>query len=289
MTALLLIAGCGPRRQVKATFLCRIDTGTLIPGSLTISPDRRHLMYAAADSGRQRVMVDGAAERRYDGILENSLSFSPDGKHHAYAAGRAKLRFVVLDGVDQSPYDGILHDTPVFGPDGKRLAYGALKDEAWTMVVDGRAGWVFDELWPPVFSPGGRHVAYIARTGPKMTVVLDTMPQRQFEMVERYSLAFESDSVLTYRAREQGRPVAVRNGMVTAAGAADTVKADSAAAATVVRADGKQHVVVNGRRGPGFDLVLPLGQRPVRFDGKGGFTYLALSHDSVFAVEERIR
>jgi len=208
----ILVTGCGPRRQATRTFLCRIDAGSMIQYSLIVSGDRRHLMYAEGDNKRQRMVVDGKAGPFYDGILARTLALSRDGKRYAYGAGRGKRRFIVLDGVPQPPGDGIREGTPVFSPDGGRIAWGELRDLFWSMVVDGREGWKFDELWPPVFSSDGKHLAYIARTGPKKAVVVDSILQSQHDNVDERSLAFGTDGRVTYRAIDKGISCFIRGG-----------------------------------------------------------------------------
>jgi hypothetical protein len=362
---LLLISGCGQRREVGTTFLCRIEAERLIAGGLVASPDRRHVMYAAADRGRQWVAADGKPEAQYDGILQGTLCFSSDGKHHAYGAGRAKLRFIVLDGRAQAPCDGIREGTPVFSPDGQRLAYGALKGEFWSMVVDGRGQWSFDELWPPVFSADSRHCAYVARTGPKQYAILDTALQRPCDNIDARSLAFDGNGRLVYLAFDQGKAIGVRDGAVLppdsvipaprayskasarqpgtaakwsvvcdniAGPAYDQVGNPALAAAGtrfgyIARQDSQWFAVIDGRRGGAHPLIYPnslafgpdgshyafaslagnkqyvvlddrpgrgfgaiiAGDQPVVFDSPKALHYLALSHDSVFVVEEQIR
>lgn len=219
MGLLLCAAGCGTRRETARTFLCRVDAGSLIPGSLVVSADRRHLMYAEGDNQRQRVVVDGKAGPWFAGVLARTLALSRDGKRHAYGAGKGKLRFIVLDGAAQKPCDGIREGTPVFSPDGGRAAWGELRETFWSMVVDGREGWKFDELWPPVFSPDGKHVAYVTRTGPKMAVVLDSVMQAPHDDVIINSLEFTGPSaqlsyIITINKRDLVR---IRNGRIAMA------------------------------------------------------------------------
>lgn len=221
LAALLLVPGCGPRRQARETFLCRIDSGRLVPGSVTVGTDRRHLLWAETDGRRQRAVFDGQAGPWYDGVLAGTLAVSADGKRFAYGAGRGKRRFVVLDGVPQRPCDGIREGTPVFGPGGKRVAWGELRAGFWTMVTDGRAGWMFDEIWPPLFGPGGEHLAYVARTGPKRFAVLDSLPQQPHDDLLVPTLSFRGPGgSLTYTAVDQGKQALVRDGRPAAEGPA---------------------------------------------------------------------
>lgn len=210
---LAVVNGCGTRREVTQTLLCQIDTVRMFRGSLTVSPDRRHVMYVAADrgvqaqninlklesyqenyyyfdggqhSGPQSVVVDGKAEAKYEGIIDRSLVFSADGNHYAYGAGNGKTRFIVRDGKPLGPCDEIKR--PVFSPTGDRLAWGKYKNGKWSMVVDGREGRNFDYIKTPVFSPDGKHVAYVDRTGHKYSVIVDSIPQKQFPVTGIYEI-----------------------------------------------------------------------------------------------------
>ncbi len=213
LLSLVLATGCGPRREATETFLCRIDTGRLVPGSITVGADRRHLLWAEADGKRQRVVFDGQAGPWHDGVLAGTLAISADGRRFAYGAGRGKRRFVVLDGIAQQPCDGIREGTPVFSRDGRRVAWGELRGGFWTMVADGREGWKFDELWPPLFSPDGVHLAYAARTGPRKFAVLDSLPQQPYDDVLVPSLSFRGPGgSLAYTAVDRGKQVLIRDG-----------------------------------------------------------------------------
>ncbi|MRR09398.1 hypothetical protein EG831_04835, partial [bacterium] len=132
LCSLAVILGCGPRREFRETFLCRIDTGRLVPGSITVGADRRHLLWAEADGKRQRAVFDGQPGPWHDGILAGTLAVSAGGQRFAYGAGKGKKRFVVLDGVAQRSCDGIREGTPVFSPDGRRAAWGELRGGFWT-------------------------------------------------------------------------------------------------------------------------------------------------------------
>lgn len=221
LCSLAVILGCGPRREVRETFLCRIDTGRLVPGSITVGADRRHLLWAEADGKRQRAVFDGQPGPWHDGILAGTLAVSAGGQRFAYGAGKGKKRFVVLDGVAQRSCDGIREGTPVFSPDGRRAAWGELRGGFWTMVTDGRAGWMFDEIWPPLFSPDGQHLAYVARTGPRKFAVLDSLPQQPYDDVLVPTLSFDGPGGrLTYAAVDRGKRALVRDGGPAAAASA---------------------------------------------------------------------
>ncbi len=109
----------------------------VIPESLAVSPDSKHVAYVARRGGKQLVVVDGVEGKEYDRIGQGTLVFSPDSKRVAYGARRGDKQLVVVDGVEGKEYDGIGQGTLVFSPDSKRVAYGG---RAWRQAV-GRSGW----------------------------------------------------------------------------------------------------------------------------------------------------
>ena len=55
--------------------IARVDFSTVIPRTLVISPDVRRIAYIARQDQKFCAVVDGQAERSYDGIGEGSLCF----------------------------------------------------------------------------------------------------------------------------------------------------------------------------------------------------------------------
>jgi hypothetical protein len=68
--------------------------------------------------------------------IQEFFKISPDNKHVAYAAEADKRIFVVVDDKDGNQYDGIGQDDPIFSPDSKRVAYAAGKADKCFIVVD---------------------------------------------------------------------------------------------------------------------------------------------------------
>jgi hypothetical protein len=54
-----------------------------------------------------------------------------------------------------------VHGSVVFSPNSSRVAYAAERQGKFLMVVDGKEGRLFDDIYNPVFSPDSRHVAYV--------------------------------------------------------------------------------------------------------------------------------
>ena len=89
----------------------------------------------ALDEGSTQVyVIDGIEGKPYDQV--KGFIFSPDSKRTAYVATKAKKERVVLDGAELREYDGISTAKFSFSADGKRLAYEAYFDGKWSRVEE---------------------------------------------------------------------------------------------------------------------------------------------------------
>lgn len=82
------------------------------------------------------------------------------GRGYAYIAGEGDSTYVVHNGKAHQPFPAIDHLT--LSPDGQHVAY-SYRNGKRCMVLDGRPGIFYDDVWQPVFSPDNRHIAYIAQ------------------------------------------------------------------------------------------------------------------------------
>jgi WD40-like Beta Propeller Repeat len=140
----------------------------------------------------ERVVVDDAAQREYDGIVAwrlgdqsegeprtlSSIAFDPDGRL-GYVALQGSSMFVVLDGVEGPRFDEI-DPQLVFSRDGRHVAYPARRGRQMTCIVDGVAQASYDGVGPPVFSPDGARLMYAADRGKRFAVVVDGTPEGEF-------------------------------------------------------------------------------------------------------------
>jgi len=153
-------------------------------GQLAFSPDGSRLAYVAQQEGKWRVVLDGREQAPYETIGEDSLLMSPDSRHLAYAAQKADGKWrIVLDGEESEPYDDL--GQMVFRPDGSLLACRVEKDGAEMVLMDGRAQRSFDRVGDGtlVFSADGRHFGYAARVGDASFVVIDGVRKPRYDMV----------------------------------------------------------------------------------------------------------
>jgi hypothetical protein len=74
-------------------------------GSLTISPDEKHIAYIHKSDKKSFVSYDSKEGKSYGKIIDGSLTFSPDSCHLAYIAEDRNEWFVVIDGKEGFHYD----------------------------------------------------------------------------------------------------------------------------------------------------------------------------------------
>jgi hypothetical protein len=119
---------------------------------LTFSPDSKRVAYAAINSQRWMMVIDGKEGKSFDYINKGASLFSPDSKRVVYEARRGKKWTVVIDEKEGNLSDAVASST--FSPDSKRVAYMAMSSEGWHMVFDGQNGNKYDGiLVGSTFSP----------------------------------------------------------------------------------------------------------------------------------------
>jgi len=149
------------------------------------SPNSERIAYWVKQNGKWLLVIDGTAQRAYDGIVSgwpeghpecarlpdygktvwrsNKISFSPDSLHYAYAVADANEHVLVYDGQEKVRYPRITNNPIVFSPDSKRVAFSAERDRKQFIVLDWTAmephyGIAGDRS----FSPDSQHFAYMA-------------------------------------------------------------------------------------------------------------------------------
>ena len=137
-------------------------SGTVSPPVL--SRDGRVCAFVAEADEGYRVVVNGNPGAVYDWVTQPAVS--SDGTVVAYAADSEKQWFLVT-GEKKSKVPGPVGGV-FLGVGEKTLgywrAYGKGPDARQRIVVDGREGQEFAQVFEPKFSPDGKHVAYSART-----------------------------------------------------------------------------------------------------------------------------
>lgn len=226
----------------RLAYAAKIDSGWVIVvdstrsrswsgiGEVLFGPDQR-LAYVANDSGRWRVVLEGAPSPLYKAVMQGSLTFSPDGRRLAFVVAEGDGFRVVVDGEPGPLYQAI--GALRFDPEGKRLAYVAKRDgqqylslnekllgpflsladftlgsdgrlgmlvrgeDGWHAVVDGRESEAFDNINAIHFSQAGRH-AYAAQRDSLWFVISEGERSPAYTSVGELVFARE---LLVYQAR----------------------------------------------------------------------------------------
>lgn len=254
-------------------------------GSVVFSPDGTKVAYAGQKKRAWRVVIQDAGLRGkpvegtpVDGLgdvrwapaqRKAELDRAPDGDGVVYEAERAGKWHVVRYDLGTGhehwgpPHEALFEDTLRF--DGGRYAYVASDGDCTRVVVvdaNTQMGPCFTSVGGLVLAGG---VAYAGVDAEGAHMVVDGAVGPGYEQVSALAMAKGS---ATYVAHRGGRAIVVRDGQQVDEADAITglVMADDGRVAWVVRVGDRQHLVVNGVRGPARDLV----DAPIFGDGVVG-------------------
>ena len=193
-------------------------------------PGSHKLAYGARDKGKWFAVIGERKEGRYDEfgtknrcthwkysviMLGRILSptFSSDGRHYAYVAWKGEKGFVVVDGKKGRKYANVWY--PIFSPDGKRVAYSASYNEDFEgefMVIDGKRKEVYDEIGEYIFSPDSKSLAYTASRKGKWFIVVNGMKGKEYETVREVVFSPDSKNVAYVAVLGEKKECIVLNG-----------------------------------------------------------------------------
>ncbi len=184
------------------------DNFEAIPASVKMSPNLRHITYAAFEKTnhtRNIIRWDDRTSPVYYAIRSGFPKFSADDRH-AYIAYKDKKgkASIVVDWELDGKFDNA--GNFLFSPDGKRYAYHAVEGDKQSVVIDGKpdkwyTGIVMNDEDNILFSPDSQHIAYVAFDGKACKVVQDgNAHEHNFQLIK--DLKFSPDSKkLAYKGR----------------------------------------------------------------------------------------
>ena len=204
------------------------------------------------------VLAPGAAEARKARVKARVLArvpldqraadlvFSADGKRHAYTTPGPDDAgwLVVVDGVTSGPFA----DARDLGFAGGRAFFRADTGQGWRVFVDGVAGEPYRTIDDLQVSADGAHVTYTASGPDGRVVVHDGVAGPAFDRVQDLHAA---GARWVYVGERGSQQLAVVDGAVSEPFyyVRDlALSADGTRSAYLASADGKQHVVADGRR-----------------------------------------
>jgi len=183
-----------------------LDKENFLRFNLKFSPDSKRLavvIYNETETGvKMFAIIDSKETPKYAYIDEFSLQFSPDGKKIAYIVGekggyatrgggyQGGKRFVVVNGIEGKRYD--LIEGLKFSPDSRKLAYIAKEGGKYYtneffsrflfykggkafVVVNGKEGERYDEIYNLNFTPDSKKLFYNARIGNEIWLIVEDL------------------------------------------------------------------------------------------------------------------
>lgn len=172
-----------------------------IPGTLSVSPDMRHVAwFEIGANGGYQLVRDGQHEPISGRPFAEPPVFSPNSDRLAYVSIDDTGCLVVGDAGPSMKYESV--GTLLFSPDSRRLAYVGKRRGAWRTVLDGHEFGSFEVARIGCFSPDSNHLACAASSGGEMLVIVDEQEIGRHQSLGR-RFAFSSDSrTLAYSASE---------------------------------------------------------------------------------------
>lgn len=265
------------REQVLATY-----AHPLTRQWCAVSPDGRRVITLEEADGKQRLLVNGKPEARFDAVLPDTVTFSPDGRRLAYVACTGVQKVVVVDGKVSTPYDDLTKiavptlspdllgltdngdggepqvdylECLTFSPDSRHVAFCGKSGIHWRLVVDGKESAAYEELSTPFFSPDGTRLACVATSDGVQLLLLDGKEGKRYEAV--IDPLFSSNGThVVYRIKQgEQRCLVTEEGVGAPYDAIHSVtfSMDGKHLACVAVRGVQQRVVLDGKEGTVYD------------------------------------
>lgn len=247
------------------------------------------------------VTSDGAEGQKYKAIHGTPLFTQNRAELYYIAEKEDGNRYLVRDGEELNPTMGYGYKFTVT-PDGAFYAYVAhVSDTVRSMVVNGRIGPDFDDIWDPAtFSPDGQRHIYSAKKGNEAFLVVDGQifthgfgPLKHVVDVtfspdgQRWAAGFrlsDEEYVIVVDGKEVGRGQGLPRKIV--------FSPDGSRVAWLERRDKSWRAVLDGQAGPEFPEIYL--DEPPQFSPDGGhLVYFSFDaqrkmHVTVFGGEDRV-
>jgi hypothetical protein len=259
----------------------------------TFSPDGKHIAFVAQRHGQWFVVVDGMEGKGYENILDWQIAFSPDSKRFTYNAIRGEKQILIIDGNECAECEKLPEPATidvVFSPDSKRAAWIIGQNGKQAVVVDGVKGHEYARVWDVTFSADNRHVAYLVQNAEGgSSLIVDGTAKASGGYIEHFTLS-ANGSRFAYRERVAGKNYAIVDGARIECGDVmdDPIlfSPDGRHVAFLKGGpNGREMIVDDASKGPGYNLQFALGSKPevfirrehqhaqVVFNGKAGKAY----------------
>lgn len=129
----------------------------------------------------------------------NELSFvaSPDGSKFSYIIKENNIDALYVNGENIAQAEKI--SFVKFSPDGQRLAYGTKINNKNQVIIDGKAGQIYDWIFEPYFfTPDNRYFIYKARKDEGDIIVFNNTESRPYDKIYSVFLTDDKKQVVFY-------------------------------------------------------------------------------------------
>ncbi len=249
-------------------------------GSLTFSPDSRHVAYAAGPArGSGHVFLDGQELPGSEAPKVGRIVFSPDSRRLAWVTGGDRRgRRLVIDGAAGSGYGWLSNQSVTFSADSRHTAFVAGEGKKRFVVADSEQGPEYDYIDPGTlaFTSDSMHVIYAAQRGEKWVVVVDGEPGPELEeLAEGSPVVSPRGGRWAYAGEASNACMVVIDGqtpLVYDEVAPNSLhfSPDGEPVAFLASSNGKWFAIIDGVEGPPYDAAVANGPAWAADDGPDG-------------------
>jgi hypothetical protein len=294
----------------NSTDLLTVLDGKEIIGAhdgIAFSRDNKHMLYVKRNKKTKQdsVVIDGMLGKEYDKI--EYANYSEKGMHIYYCAKQSGKWHLVMDGVPGVGMDDSFI-IPEFSEDESVYAYTGKMNGKEVVVINGKVGQLYDDIWSLNLSSNGKHYIYTARQGKRFFLIQDGIKTRlenirtsQFEIPIDLTLSPDGTREAYIIDKTDGLEYLVVDGKA-GKGYAPYVKTvthhfgaelidpvfspDSQHVAYYAKQKNKVMVVVDGQESPMYDKFIKALLEPVVvFDTPTRFRTLAIRNNELYRVE----
>lgn len=248
--------------------------------TIVFSDDSKRFAYAAKTDEGWIVITEGEQSRHWTGIGE--VLFGP--KHQlVYVASDLDAWYVVVDGIPSVSFDAVMQDSLTFSPDGNHLAFVVAAGNQFRVVIDGKLGYLYENVAGIRFSPDSEQIAYIVKNGLHQYIALDDKLLGPFNQIADFTIGKNGRLGVLVRDQQGWRAIidGQKGEVYDNLGSIQFSKGGQTAYAA--ERDNRWFVIQNGTHSPDYDSV----QQLTFADEK--LFYKARLADDTFIVANNIR
>ena len=229
---------------------------------LVFSPNKRHVAWIGKRGGAFVVVVDNSIRGQWNHVDAEVVPALSNSGRSALIANAGGMPRAILDGSPFTNWEAV--GAPVFSDDGDHFAFVGRVGPKWSVVVDGVAGPLFDQVGSGtlgdgpetvVFSQDGARFAYGAKRGERWHVVVDGEIGPAHDGLYGLPIFSADGTHLAYQAVVGDKACVVVDDSIgdLHANIGRPVFSPDGTRLMYMVNDGSPSMVVDGERGPEFD------------------------------------